>query len=159
MGGPFTEILRPKLEVNEDIPAELLPRRETVGRQRKYAFRPWCRVCKKRVDRFVFDAYAGGFYGFYVECHGEKMGGLVPSLTSGNVAMLEVFCHDDPHVRLGPWWYVNRDGGIIQESYAYIHSNVGGSVFMSPTAAWLRKNAAPLMISMGIAAQLVWLLR
>lgn len=100
---------------------------------------PWCRVCKNPVDNFVYDRYADGFYGFCVECHGDRMGGLIPNITPGGVCRLEVFCERDPRMKEGPWWWVDAAGNTVQDSRRYIKETVGGGFFGNSVGIWLRK--------------------
>lgn len=117
-------------------------RRERVFVERDgVSMRPWCRRCRTRVDDWRYDRYADGFYGFFVRCHGETMGGLIPYLAPFYGCVLEVFCDDEPRSREGRWFFVGCDGAKMQEPLSYVAQTVRKGAFASTGfGGWARRN-------------------
>lgn len=101
---------------------------------------PWCRVCRRGVRSVEWTRYPDGWWGFSVKCHGAAMDGIVATPTPGNVCHLEVFAYEEPHMKEGPWWWVDANGGRLQDSKKYNVMTVRPGFFSTRFAKWIHRN-------------------
>jgi len=117
---------------------------------------PWCRVCRKPVDRWRYDRYEGGFFGFTVHCHNCIMGGLIPHLAPFYGCVLEVFCFDAPHSKEGYWYWIGCDGVRMQESPRYVKITMVPGIFTSGFGKWAREYGMFTIISVSMAVSSIF---
>jgi hypothetical protein len=149
MSGILVEPVVPN-EIKTDVAGELYVRPYSLELPGWSAGpQPWCRICKRGVQKWVWDHYADGFWGVAAMCHGKWCGGLLPAHLSPWAIRLEVFCYNEPHLEEAPLWFVTFAGDELQPSAAYITHAIAEAGLMSGTfGEFVRKWGFMLMSGM-----------
>jgi hypothetical protein len=91
---------------------------------------PWCRLCQKGVDDWIWARLPDRHWHIAAKCHGTTCAGFIPETLTPRTLRVEMFCYNDPHLEGRPLWFVQWDGSEAQPTKIYLTNAVkrGGKI-------------------------------